>query len=116
MDVVFDPVGGDKAEPALRAIAPGGRFLVIGFAAGGIPRMPLNLVLLKSCQIVGVNWGGSAARDPELNRGLLTELVEGISSGALHPPAPQAYPLERAADALVDLMERRIAGKAVLMP
>ena len=116
VDVVYDPVGDQYAEPALRALAPRGRYLVIGFAAGEIPRVPFNLILLKSCQVIGVDWGGTASREKGLNAGLLAELTEGFASGRLNPPAPTSYPLERAGEALSDLMNRRLAGKAVLVP
>jgi NADPH2:quinone reductase len=116
VDLVYDPVGGDYAEPALRACAPGARYLVIGFANGEIPKFRLNLILLKSCQVVGVDWGGSAARDRELNPGLLSDLTAMIESGRLRPPAPQAFPLEQAGEVLTALVERRMAGKAVLLP
>jgi NADPH2:quinone reductase len=116
VDVVYDPVGGDLAEAALRAIAPGGRYLVIGFASGEIPRLRLNLVLLKSCQVVGVDWGGTAARDPGLNRGLIAELTALIESGRLRPAKPAAFPLAAAGEVLTALTERRLVGKAVLLP
>jgi NADPH2:quinone reductase len=116
VDVVYDPVGGDYAEPALRACAPWARYLVVGFANGEIPRFRLNLILLKSCQVVGVDWGGSAARDRSLNPGLLADLTAMIEDGRLAPPAPAAFPLERAGAVLTDLVERRLIGKAVLLP
>ena len=116
VDMVVDVVGGDYADPALRAIAPGGRYLVLGFAAGEIPRVPFNLVLLKSCQVVGVDWGGYGRRDPAGNRALLEQMAQLFESGALSPPAPRVYPLEKAADALTDMMQRRLVGKAVLVP
>ena len=116
VDVVYDPVGDRYAEPALRAMRPRGRYLVIGFAAGEIPRVPWTLILLKSCQVIGVDWGGTASREKGLNAGLLAELTEGIESGRLKPAAPKVYPLEGASEALSDLMNRRLAGKAVLVP
>ena len=115
IDVVYDPVGGEYAEPALRALRPGGRYLVVGFATGEIPKLRLNLVLLKSCQVVGVDWGGWTGRNPEANRQLLADVSALIESGDLEPMAPKAFPLERAADALGELMARRLAGKAVLI-
>jgi NADPH2:quinone reductase len=115
VDVVFDPVGGPHAEAALRALGWRGRFLVIGFAAGGIPRIPLNLVLLNTRNVLGVDWGAMTIREPERNRLLMQRMVEGVASGRLHPAEPRTYPLERAADALGDLAARRIAGKAVLV-
>lgn len=116
VDLVYDPVGGEYAEPALRALAPGGRYLVIGFATGEIPRVPFNLVLLKSCQVVGVDWGASTQREPDLMDSLMAQLAELLAEGRLRPAAPSEFPLERAGDALRALMDRRIAGKAVLVP
>ena len=116
VDMVYDPVGGDYAEPALRACAPGARYLVIGFATGDIPRLRANLILLKSCQVVGVDWGGWTRREPAGNQQLLAELGEMIASGRLAPRAPAAFPLEQAGQVLTDLRERRLAGKAVLIP
>jgi NADPH2:quinone reductase len=116
VDMVYDPIGGDYAEPALRAIAPGGRYLVIGFAAGEIPKFRLNLILLKSCQVVGVDWGGTASRDPEGNRQLLADLTAMIEAGKVKPAMPTTYPLARAGEALTALVERRMAGKVALLP
>ena len=115
VDVVYDPVGGDFAEPALRALGWGGRYLVIGFAAGVIPRIPLNLVLLNTRNVLGVDWGAFTGHDPEANRALLADLGRLLEAGTLHPIAPQTYPLDRAAEALRDLAERRTIGKAVLV-
>ena len=114
VDVVYDPVGADYAEPALRALAPSGRFLVIGFAAGEIPRVPFNLILLKQCQVVGVDWGGWSRKHADGNRGLLDRLAELSAAGRLSPPKPQAYALEDVGQALRDLMDRKVIGKAVL--
>jgi NADPH2:quinone reductase len=114
VDVVYDPVGGDHSELALRALAPGGRHLVIGFAAGEIPRVPFNLVLLKQCQVVGVDWGGWNSKHHDEGRALLDDLGLMVSEGELRPRAPQARPLERTPEALRDLMERRVVGKAVV--
>jgi NADPH2:quinone reductase len=115
VDVVYDPVGGDYAEPALRALAPFGRHLVIGFAAGDIPRVRFNLILLKQCQVVGVDWGGWVAKNPEANEALLEKLRGMLDSGRLSPQEPQTYPFEHFREALRDLMERRVIGKAVLV-
>lgn len=115
VDVIFDPVGGDTAEAALRSIAWGGRYLVIGFVAG-IPRVPFNLMLLKSCSVVGVFWGAFAARDPDRNRELVNELFAWHTQGAIRPHVSATYPLERAADALEDLLARRALGKIVIVP
>ena len=114
VDVVYDPVGADYAEPALRALAPSGRFLVIGFAAGEIPRVPFNLILLKQCQVVGVDWGGWSRKHADGNRGLLDRLAELSAAGRLSPPKPRLYALEDVGQALRDLMDRKVIGKAVL--
>ena len=114
VDVVYDPVGGEYAEPALRTMAWDGRYLVIGFAAGDIPRLPLNLVLLKSCQIVGVFWGASTQRDPEHNQENLRELVQWWQEGKLKPLISATYPLERTVEALKEVQERRVKGKIVI--
>lgn len=114
-DVVYDPVGGSYSEPALRAMGWGGRYLVIGFAAGEIPRIPLNLPLLKSCSIVGVYWGVFAMREPERNQELLAELFGWHREGKIAPLVSARYPLERAAEALSEVMERRAHGKLVLV-
>ena len=116
MDVVYDPVGGNYSEVALRGIAWGGRFLVIGFTAGEIPRIPLNLTLLKGCSIVGVFWGSFTARDPKRNQQLLQELLNWFVTGKIKPHISATYPLERAADALNDMMNRKVKGKVVLVP
>ncbi len=115
-DVVYDPVGGAYSEPALRATAWNGRYLVIGFAAGEIPRVPLNLPLLRGCSIVGVFWGSFVAHQPEQHRRNVAELTEWWRSGRLAPHVFSSYPLERAADAFRDLAERRVLGKVVVTP
>jgi NADPH:quinone reductase len=115
VDVVYDPVGGEYAEPALRGIAWDGRYLVVGFAAGDIPKIPLNLALLKGCSIVGVFWGAFTMRDPARNRANLTQLFAWVADGTLKPRVSATYPLERAADALEDMLARRVTGKAVLV-
>ena len=114
VDVVYDPVGGALAEPALRAIAWQGRYLVVGFASGEIPKIPLNLVLLKGCQIVGVFWGQQAMREPGKNRAQATQLLKWIVEGKL-APAVETLPLARAAEALERLERRAVTGKIVLM-
>lgn len=113
-DVVYDPVGGTHAEPALRAIQWEGRYLVIGFAAGDIPSIPLNLVLLKGCSLVGVFWGAFTAREPERNREHLERLIGWYRDGTIRPHLSQRYPLEEAPRALRDLMDRKVVGKAVI--
>ncbi len=116
VDVVYDPVGGAYSEAALRATAWNGRFLVIGFAAGDIPKIPLNLVLLKGCQIVGVFWGAFTAREPARNRANIEELLSWFTAGKIKPHVSATYPLERAATALNDMAARRVTGKVVLVP
>jgi len=115
VDAVFDPVGGQLAEPALRTLREGGRFIVIGFAAGAIPRIPLNQVLLRNRSVVGVDWGAWMLRHAKEQRALMTELLAWVEQGVLHPSQPTAYPLSEAARALSDLLGRRVDGKAVLV-
>jgi NADPH2:quinone reductase len=115
IDVVYDPVGGEYAETALRRMAWDGRFLVVGFTAG-IPEIPLNLVLLKSCQIVGVFWGAFTMRDPARNKELMAELLGWAADGTVKPHVSKTYRLEEAGDALNDLMQRKVRGKAILVP
>ena len=114
-DVVYDPVGGQLSEAALRSTAWEGRFLVVGFAGGDIPRIPLNLVLLKGCQIVGVFWGSFIAREPEKNRANLAELVRWFEEKKIRPHISETFPLERAADALNAMAARKVKGKVVLV-
>jgi NADPH:quinone reductase len=114
-DVVYDPVGGPYSEPALRATGWQGRFLVIGFAAGDIPRIPLNLTLLKGCSIVGVFWGMAMMRDRARLSGQLAELLAWTADGSLTPHVHARYPLEKALDALKDVEARRVRGKAVVV-
>lgn len=116
VDVVFDPVGGSYSEAALRSMAWEGRFLVIGFAAGDIPRIPLNLTLLKGCSIVGVFWGSFTARDPRRNQAHLQELVTWFTEGKLKPHISATYSISQAAEALNAMMQRKVAGKIVLLP
>ncbi len=115
VDMVYDGVGGDYAEQALRAIGWDGRFLVIGFTAG-IPSIPLNLTLLKSCQIVGVFYGAMTARDPELRDAISAELLDLTSTGKLTPHVSGRYSLDEAGVALRSLMDRKAVGKVVIEP
>jgi NADPH:quinone reductase len=115
VDVVYDCVGGERAEQALRAIAWEGRFLVIGFAAG-IPSIPLNLALLKSCQIVGVFYGAMTARDPALAAAIGEELLGLVATGDLRPHVSGRYPLEQASEAMRLLIDRKAVGKVVITP
>jgi NADPH2:quinone reductase len=113
-DVVYDPVGGKYSEPALRATAWEGRFLVIGFADGEIPRIPLNLTLLKSCSIVGVFWGAFVGRERQRHRENVAELMQWWQEGKLHPHVSNTYPLERASEAIRELADRKAKGKVVV--
>jgi NADPH2:quinone reductase len=114
VDVTFDPVGGDYSEAALRATAWGGRHLVVGFAAGPIPKIPLNLTLLKGCDIRGVFWGSFAARDPQANSRNLDELVAMYQHGTITPRISARYPLEQAGAAIRHLMDRKAIGKVIV--
>jgi NADPH:quinone reductase len=114
VDVVCDPVGGPYTELALRSTAWGGRFLVVGFAAGDIPKIPLNLPLLKGCSIVGVSWGGFTLREPARYAASVSQLCQWYSEGRLKPPVDLALPLEQAAEALTLMAMRRVKGKIVL--
>jgi NADPH2:quinone reductase len=113
-DVVYDPVGGAYAEPALRATTWEGRYLVVGFAAGDIPQVPLNLALLKGCQIVGVFWGSFTFREPERNKENLRVLMEYYKAGTIKPHISGRFPLEKAADALNEMAGRKVMGKVIL--
>ena len=115
-DVVYDPVGGKYAEPALRSTAWRGRYLVVGFAAGDIPRIPLNLVLLRGCSVVGVFWGSFVQRQADDHRRHVAELMDWWGRGLLKPHVATTYPLERTADALRDLDARKAVGKLVVVP
>ena len=116
IDVIFDPVGGSYTEPALRSMAWKGRFLVIGFAGGEIPRIPLNLPLLKGFSIVGVFWGSFTEHEPQRSAQNLQELMRWLSQGILKPHISATYPLEQASDALYDMLNRKVLGKPVLVP
>jgi NADPH2:quinone reductase len=115
-DVVYDPVGGDYSEAALRATNWEGRFLVVGFASGPIPKIPLNLALLKGCQIVGVFWGAFTARNPEGNQKNLQELMDWFKAGKLRPHVSKTYKFEEVAEALNDMAARKVKGNIVLVP
>ena len=112
-DVIYDPVGGDYTEAALRSIAWEGRFLVVGFPAG-IARLPLNLTLLKSCDVCGVFWGAFAARDPKANAAHVETLFKLWRQGMISPKVSATYPLERAGEAIRAIAERRVIGKLVV--
>ncbi len=115
VDVVYDPVGSHYAEPALRGMAWNGRYLVVGFAGGEIPRIPLNLPLLKGCAIVGVFWGNFIAREPERHRENQRQLHAWLADGTIQPYVSTTYPLAEAAQALRAIMDRRAAGKIVIV-
>lgn len=116
VDVVIDTVGGPHTEASLRATRLFGRLAVIGFAAGEIPRLPANQVLLNNRTVAGVDWGAWAMRHPADQAALLAEVLDAVADGRLHPTAPQERPLADAGAVLRDLLERRLLGKTVLIP
>ncbi|MBO2449078.1 NADPH:quinone oxidoreductase family protein [Actinomadura barringtoniae] len=116
VDVVYDPIGGALADPALRALREFGRYLVIGFASGTIPSLPLNQVLLRNRTVVGVDWGAWSMSHPLDQRALLEELLALVATGKLNPIAPRTEPLEAAAQVMDDLLNRRVVGKVALIP
>jgi NADPH2:quinone reductase len=116
VDVVYDPVGGQYAEPAVRSTGWRGRYLIIGFANGEIPRIPLNLMLLKGSSLVGVYWGDWTRREPAAAAAGMAELLGWLEAGKLKPHLSGRYPLARAAEALVALASRKVAGKLVVEP
>ena len=113
-DVVYDPVGGGFAEPAFRSIAWRGRYLVIGFANGEIPRLPLNLALLKGASIVGVFWGDFVAREPKVFADDVATMFGWIAQGKLRPHISGRYPLAQGARAIEDMMNRKVVGKVII--
>lgn len=115
VDIVYDPVGGDLAEPCLRALNAGGEYMVVGFVAG-IPRLPANFVLLLNRTVVGVDWGAWVGRNQGENQKMLVEVMGRIVDGSLRPVEPVAYPMSRAVEAMRDLQNRRVAGKVALVP
>ena len=116
VDVVYDPVGGDFAEPALRSVGWRGRYLVVGFAAGDIPRIPANLLLLKGSSLVGVFWGEFVRREPALNAQNMELLFNWLRERKIHPLISRRYPLSQASHALDALLARQVTGKVVLLP
>ena len=116
VDVVVDPIGGDLAEEALRSLGDGGRYLVIGFAAGDIPSLPANQILLRNRTVVGVDWGAWAMAHGDDQRALLDDALALAAAGTITPTPPATYPLDRVADALDDLLGRRVVGKVALIP
>ena len=113
-DVVYDPVGGDLAEPVFRSIAWRGRYLVVGFAQGGIPALPLNLALLKGASIVGVFWGDFARREPKANAQALTELARWYAEGKIKPVIDQRLPMIELLAAYARMGSRKVRGKLVM--
>ena len=115
-DVIYDPVGGPATEQAFRSLAWNGRLLVVGFAAGKIPRLPLNLPLLKSASAVGVFWGAFVEHFPDHNRANLAHLQQWVEQGLIRPHVDRIYPFEEAASGLADLANRRVMGRVCLAP
>ena len=113
-DVIFDPVGGDLFDQAVRRIAWEGRYLVIGFASGRIPALPANIALLKNASLVGLFWGAYLQRNPAVIRDSFARLLAWYAAGELKPHIHKTYPLEEAPAALRELMERRAMGKVLL--
>ena len=116
VDVIYDPVGGSYAEAALRSIAWQGRFLVIGFAAGEIPKIPLNLALLKGCDIVGVFWGAFIERNPQGHQANMAELVRWADAGKISAHVHATYPLAETPAAIKAIADRKVMGKVILHP
>jgi NADPH2:quinone reductase len=114
VDVVYDPVGGDYAEPAIRGMAWNGRYLVIGFASGPIPKIPLNLALLKGCAIVGVFWGRFSAEEPQENLKNIEELWALFADGKLSPVVTDSFSIDEYEEAFNCLTERRARGKVIM--
>lgn len=114
IDVVYDPVGGALAEPSIRSLKRYGRYLVVGFAAGEIPKLPLNLLLLKTASAVGVFWGQFVAQEPEKNSANIRELFAWHAQGLLHPYVSAAFPLDKAAEAIRHVADRKALGKVVI--
>ncbi len=115
VDVLYDPIGGTLGTTCLRALGDDGAYLVIGFVAG-IPQLPANQILLRNRRVIGVDWGGWALRNGARNDEMVVEVLAEIAEGRLSPVEPVAYPLAEASRALIDLEERRVAGKAILVP
>ncbi|MGE5321620.1 MAG: NADPH:quinone oxidoreductase family protein, partial [Actinomycetota bacterium] len=115
-DVIYDPVGGDAFDAALRSVAWGGRIVIIGFAAGRISQIPANIVLVKNIDIIGFYWGSYQAHNPELLRSSFTKLFRWFQEGRIHPHVSHQFPISQAADALRLLQTRKSTGKVVLVP
>jgi NADPH2:quinone reductase len=115
-DVVYDPVGGDLAEPVFRSIGWRGRYLVVGFANGEIPRIPLNLALLKGASLVGVFWGDFVRREPRANQANMAQMLGWMKEGKIRPHISARYTLDQAPQALKDMEARKVTGKIVIVP
>jgi NADPH2:quinone reductase len=116
VDMVIDPIGGPAAEPSLRALGDGGRYLVIGFASGAIPSLPLNQVLLRNRAVHGIDWGVWAMQHGAAQQALLRDLLSMVGEDRISPVHPTTYPLEQVGTALEDLLARRVVGKIALIP
>jgi NADPH2:quinone reductase len=114
-DVIYDPVGGDYAEPAFRSIAWRGRYLVVGFASGPIPTLPMNLPLLKGASLVGVFWGDFARREPKANAAMMTELAGWYAQGKVKPVIDRAMPMSELKAAYAHMGSRSVMGKLVMV-
>lgn len=114
VDVIFDPIGGSLSESAFRAIARGGRFLVVGFASGDIPAIPFNLPLLKSASIVGVFWGGLFRDEPDVNRKNFEQLTQWFADGSIESNIHRAYTLEQVPEAMQEILDRKVMGKCLV--
>jgi NADPH2:quinone reductase len=115
-DVIYDPVGGPYSEPALRSIAWRGRHLVVGFAAGEIPKLPWNLMLLKGASVVGVFWGDFVRKEPQANLAAMRQMLDWMAQGKLRPLVSRRYRLDETAQALNDMAARKVTGKVVIVP
>jgi len=115
-DVIYDPVGGKYAEPAFRSIGWRGRYLVIGFANGQIPALPLNLMLLKGASVVGVFWGDYVRREPQANATDMKDMMTLLAKGVLRPHVSASYPLDQVPQALNDMAARKVTGKVLILP
>jgi NADPH2:quinone reductase len=113
--VIYDPVGGELAEPALRSIAWRGRYLVVGFAAGPIPALPWNLLLLKGASLVGVFWGDFLRREPQANAAMMRELVDWYAQGKIKPVIDRTLPMSELKDAYALMGSRKVMGKLVMV-
>ena len=116
LNIVYDPVGGEYAEPALRSLGPDGRYLVVGFASGDIPRFPANLTLLKRCSIIGVNWGGHIAENPNAPKEARNTLLEWIKLGRIRPESGETFKLKDTGAAMMKMLNRKAVGKVIIHP